>query len=94
MSGQDRLEDYRRKRDFRRTGEPQGSRGPRTGGEPRFVVHKHGARSLHYDFRLEAEGVLTSWAVPKGPRCPPRPAPRRPESVGTGRTLEEVAQAD
>lgn len=63
------LDEYRRKRDFRRTGEP---RGRRTRGKAnRFVVHKHGARSLHYDLRLECDGVLKSWAVPKGPSTDP-----------------------
>lgn len=66
MPGRDNLEEYRRKRDFRRTSEPHGARRLRTRGEPRFTVHKHGARSLHYDFRLEDAGVLKSWAAPKG----------------------------
>jgi DNA ligase D-like protein (predicted 3'-phosphoesterase) len=72
----DRLERYRSKRDAERTSEP----GVRAGGEPaaaggyalRFVIQKHDASSLHYDFRLEVEGTLRSWAVPKGPSTDPR----------------------
>jgi DNA ligase D-like protein (predicted 3'-phosphoesterase) len=63
------LDAYRRKRDLRRSTEPSGGR--RLGGRPTFVVQKHGARSLHYDFRLEADGVLKSWSVPKGPSADP-----------------------
>ncbi len=58
------IEEYRRKRDFKKTPEPQPEVGPAGGN--RFVVHRHEARNLHYDLRIEAGGVLACWAVPKG----------------------------
>ncbi len=65
------LTEYREKRDFRKTSEPTaGER--QAGDEPMFVIQKHDARTLHYDFRLEVDGVLKSWAVPKGPSTNPR----------------------
>ena len=60
-----KLEAYERKRDPKRTPEPMGGR-KRRGKQPIFVVQRHDARRLHYDFRLERDGALASWAVPKG----------------------------
>jgi len=71
MAGKDALKPYRRKRDFRKTAEPKGRPPRRDARRPIFVVQKHRARTLHYDFRLEVDGVLKSWAVPKGPSVNP-----------------------
>jgi len=67
-----KLADYKAKRDFKRTPEP-GAKVPRKGAKaPRFVVQEHHARRLHWDFRLEKDGVLVSWAVPKGVPLDPK----------------------
>ena len=66
------LDDYKKKRDFSRTREPKPSTTAEAGGSLHFVVQKHAARRLHYDFRLELDGVLKSWAVPKGPSLSPK----------------------
>src|SRR4051812_8348224 len=61
------LQKYFQKRDFKKTAEPKGHvhKPHKAGGQ--FIIQKHAASRLHYDFRLEMEGVLRSWAVPKGP---------------------------
>ena len=64
------LKEYEAKRKFESTPEPKPGRS-RAGHPLRFVVHKHAARRLHYDLRLEMEGVLKSWAVPRGPSLDP-----------------------
>jgi bifunctional non-homologous end joining protein LigD len=74
-SAREQLTEYRRKRDFKKTAEPAGG-GKSTGGKKdakklEFVIQKHAARNLHYDLRLELDGVMKSWAVPKGPSADP-----------------------
>jgi bifunctional non-homologous end joining protein LigD len=63
---------YRRKRDFTKTPEPSAKTTIKRAAYPRFIVQKHAASRLHYDLRLEHNGVFKSWAVTKGPSCDPR----------------------
>jgi bifunctional non-homologous end joining protein LigD len=73
-AAEERLSSYERKRDFGQTPEPSGRGGGQqaaTPDGPRFVVQRHRARRLHYDLRFEIDGVLASWAVPKGPTLDP-----------------------
>jgi len=73
-TAKEQLTEYRRKRDFGRTAEPEGGKAPARRAKARkleFVIQKHAASHLHYDLRLEIDGVMKSWAVPKGPAPDP-----------------------
>ena len=71
VSAKGDLRRYREKRDFSKTPEPSGVR-KEPGPDLRFVIQKHAARRLHYDLRLELDGVYKSWAVTKGPSLDPQ----------------------
>jgi len=65
------LTEYRRKRDFTKTAEPEGAKAPVSRSTLAFVIQKHAASHLHFDLRLELDGMMKSWAVPKGPSLDP-----------------------
>ena len=71
MAGK-KLSEYRARRDFTKTGEPSGKTAIKAADYPRFVIQKHDATRLHYDLRLEVDGVFKSWAVTRGPSLDPR----------------------
>src|SRR6186713_1769150 len=68
----DKLTTYKAKRDFKQTQEPRGREGVKPSKRRRFVIQKHAATRLHYDLRLELDGVFKSWAVTKGPSRDPK----------------------
>lgn len=65
------MKSYNEKRDFRKTKEPKGEPSKKKNKQPIFVIQKHAATNLHYDFRLEIDDTLKSWSVPKGPSTDP-----------------------
>lgn len=67
-----KLEKYKKKRDFKKTSEPQGEEGIRNLARPIYLIQKHKASHLHFDLRLEIDGALKSWAVPKEPSSDPK----------------------
>jgi bifunctional non-homologous end joining protein LigD len=72
MSDQEKLSKYRAKRDFTKTAEPSGKARIAASEKRRFVIQKHAARQLHYDLRIELDGVFKSWAVTRGPSLDPK----------------------
>lgn len=93
------VEKYRDKRQSGNTPEPRGRRRRRSRKNPHYVVQHHTASTDHDDFRLEIDGVLASWAIPKGPSTNPKdkrmarrnPVSSQPEPVLSGRTIDELS---
>jgi hypothetical protein len=73
LAEEPKLAEYEAKRDFARTGEPRGRGAAAAAPKLRFVIQKHDATRLHYDFRLELDGVFKSWAVTTSPSLDPPP---------------------
>src|SRR6059058_614613 len=71
----EKLAEYERKRSFSKTPEPRGGKGGKRAKAPRFVIQEHHARRIHWDLRLERDGALASWALPRG--VPPAPRDNR-----------------
>jgi bifunctional non-homologous end joining protein LigD len=84
-----KLHRYGRKRDFAATPEPAPAAAPPAEGLPRFVIHEHSARRLHWDLRLEHDGALASWAVPKG--IPEEPGENRFAAATEDHPIEYLA---
>ena len=88
----DLLAEYRKKRDFGNTPEPD-PKAPVTRSDDVFVIHRHEARQLHYDLRLEHEGVLKSWAVPRGSIASDGWCSRAPLATGSSTQSAPVQRA-
>ena len=71
IESSNQLSRYREKRDFEKTAEPSGVAAVKASNRRRFVIQKHAASRLHYDLRIELDGVFKSWAVAKGPSLDP-----------------------